>query len=835
MEQAPQVQRIGRYDVVRKIATGGMAELFLARYLGPGGFEKRCALKRILPQFAADETFTQMFLTEAKVTAQLDHPNIVQIFELGQDDNGQYFIAMELVNGLNLRQLLTMAKQRRQMVPPELAGYVALQALEGLAYAHELKSSTTGEPLSLVHRDVSPQNILVSYDGAVKLVDFGIVKGSTISTETVTGMLKGKVAYMSPEQAMGETLDGRSDLFSLAVVLYEQIAGERPFTGANDLMVLKAILESPPRPLTHFAPECPDGIERAIIRGLAKYPQDRFPSARGFHRELDLILRACPIPLGRHVLAEYLQSLTEGSTVSFDATRLKIPRRFSPVGFAHQLAPASPIPSSAAAGAEHRVPLPRAASASDPLAATSGAPSLGASPLSEGARPPPDGARPPPDGASPPPDGARPPPEGARPPPDGASPPPDGASSPLDEWTGAADDWSDAAANLDAAAQTIVDDPLGRTEPQSGWMDASVDPTDPVTLSTAPDSPRTVDIVLPPDSDQSAGSEAESPPVVLGPAYPAPSPSATRANDFEGDLGPDWSSSIELSTAVSQVDPLDDRAAAAPPVAPIPSSADTTRSSGPASDLAIEELRAAGVARPTGLRSWAWLSALTSLALIVMAWAWVRPDVDAVIVSPAEPPPLVDPVDDEAIPLIGQSAPPDERAAPILAIPASETAPDAGGISAQASPSEASEGSRPAAARPAPKGRLVLETEPTGLLVKVKGRRLGTTPLKASLPPGQHLLRVLSRRRGIARSLAITVEADQTTTRRLVLRPGKLHVVSRPWSEAFLNERPLGKTPLKVTAYEGRYRLKLVSEDGAERLQTVRVKPSETTLVRVIF
>ena len=338
MEHHPQVQRIGRYEVVRKIATGGMAELFLARYVGPGGFEKRCALKRILPQFAADQTFTKMFLTEAKVTAQLDHPNIVQIFELGQDDNGQYFIAMEMVNGVNLRQLLTMAKGHRQAIPPELAAYIATQALEGLAYAHELRSSSTGEPLHLVHRDISPQNILVSYEGAVKLVDFGIVKGSTISGETQTGMLKGKVAYMSPEQATGESLDGRSDLFSLAVVLFELITGERPFSAVNELMTLKAILDLPPRPLIELAPECPEGIENAIYRGLAKFPQERFADARSFHLELDHVLRACPVPLGRHVVSDFIQSLTEGSTAKFDATRLKIPRRTPPAGFAQQIA-----------------------------------------------------------------------------------------------------------------------------------------------------------------------------------------------------------------------------------------------------------------------------------------------------------------------------------------------------------------------------------------------------------------------------------------------------------------------------------------------------------------
>jgi serine/threonine-protein kinase len=364
----PTVKRIGRYEVIRKIATGGMAELFLARFVGPGGFEKRCALKRILPQFAADQTFTRMFLNEARVTAMFDHPNLVQIFELGQDEQGQFYIAMELVNGINLRQLNTMCAEKGILIPPELAGFMVTQALDGLEYAHNFRDPDSGTPLGLVHRDISPQNILVSYEGAVKLVDFGIVKGSTISGETQAGMLKGKVAYMSPEQASGEPIDRRSDLFSLGVCFYELLVGERPFQGPNEIMTLKAILEEAPLPVTSFVPDCPIGIERSVYKSLEKYPEDRYQRAREFQLELQSVLKDCPTPLGRHVVAEFLQSLTEADTDSaFDSTKLKIPRYG--VGFgqgnakendAAEVAPPSTV--YVPQGAKQRPPVARKAS-----------------------------------------------------------------------------------------------------------------------------------------------------------------------------------------------------------------------------------------------------------------------------------------------------------------------------------------------------------------------------------------------------------------------------------------------------------------------------------------
>ncbi len=319
-------ERVGRYELVRKIATGGMAELFLARFRGPGGFEKRCALKRILPQFVEDDDFKRMFMNEARVAAMFEHPNLVHIMELGQDSTTRlFYIAMELINGMDLRQLANLTRDRGQSIPPELATWMMASALDGLAYAHEFKDES-GQPLNLVHRDVSPQNILVSYEGALKVVDFGIVKASSNDGQTQTGMLKGKIAYMSPEQATGEKLDARSDIFAVGICLYELVAGVKPFRGPNEIMTLRAILENDPQPITDHVPDCPRGIERAINRALAKRRDDRYQSAREFSDDLAAVLRETPTPINRRVLSDFINSLTEGGTDRFDSTKLKIPR-----------------------------------------------------------------------------------------------------------------------------------------------------------------------------------------------------------------------------------------------------------------------------------------------------------------------------------------------------------------------------------------------------------------------------------------------------------------------------------------------------------------------------
>ena len=207
--------KFGHFTLGKRLARGGMAEVFLARQRGPEGFDRKVAVKRILPHLAETADFVRMFLSEARLAARLSHPNIVHIYELGQV-GGDYFIAMEYVDGVHAGQLIEHA--RTEPIWPELIARIGADAAGALAYAHRL-TDADGRPLQLVHRDVSPQNIMVSSDGIVKLVDFGIAKAASKAEETRPGVVKGKYAYMSPEQTVGRALDGRSDVFSLGVVL----------------------------------------------------------------------------------------------------------------------------------------------------------------------------------------------------------------------------------------------------------------------------------------------------------------------------------------------------------------------------------------------------------------------------------------------------------------------------------------------------------------------------------------------------------------------------------------------------------------------------------------
>jgi eukaryotic-like serine/threonine-protein kinase len=208
----------GKYLLLDRVNVGGMAEVFKAKHFGVEGFERVVALKRILANIAEDRDFIEMFIDEAKVASQLNHANIAQIFELGKQD-GSYFIAMEYVAGRDLRSLFDRAKQMGVRVPMELTCYAMLKVCEGLDYAHN-KKDAKGNLLEFIHRDVSPQNVMVSFDGDVKLIDFGLAKASTNDYKTQAGILKGKFGYMSPEQIMGLPIDRRSDVFSAGIVLY---------------------------------------------------------------------------------------------------------------------------------------------------------------------------------------------------------------------------------------------------------------------------------------------------------------------------------------------------------------------------------------------------------------------------------------------------------------------------------------------------------------------------------------------------------------------------------------------------------------------------------------
>src|SRR5262245_21934690 len=223
-------ETFGKYVLVRRLATGGMADIYLARQSGVEGFQKPCVIKRILPQLADDQQFVSMFLDEARIAALLTHPNIVQIFDLGKQD-GSYFLAMEHIHGEDLTRILDAERQRgRTALPENIAIRIIAQVAEGLDYAHHAVDED-GLALGIVHRDVSPPNVIVSYAGSVKIVDFGIAKAVVKHSRTEVGVIKGKVPYMSPEQVQGLELDKRSDIFSLGALLYELSTGQKPFAG----------------------------------------------------------------------------------------------------------------------------------------------------------------------------------------------------------------------------------------------------------------------------------------------------------------------------------------------------------------------------------------------------------------------------------------------------------------------------------------------------------------------------------------------------------------------------------------------------------------------------
>jgi serine/threonine-protein kinase len=282
--------RLGKYQLLRKLATGGMAEVFLAKTDGPMGFEKLLVIKRILPHLAEDPQFVEMFLGEAKLAAQLNHPNLVQIFDFGRAE-GSYFIAMEYIDGPNLRLLLARARDLQRTVPFAIAARIVSFAAEGLAYAHDFVDLGTGQPLHLIHRDVSPDNILIGRSGAVKLVDFGIAKASGQSHQTQAGTVKGKVAYMAPEQLRGEPLDRRVDLYALGIVLYELSTGRMPFEADSDASMVRAVLYDRPVPAVERVPSLPRALQEILARLLARRREDRYADCHTLHLDLERFLR----------------------------------------------------------------------------------------------------------------------------------------------------------------------------------------------------------------------------------------------------------------------------------------------------------------------------------------------------------------------------------------------------------------------------------------------------------------------------------------------------------------------------------------------------------------
>lgn len=300
----------GNYKLHKKIAQGGMAEVFLAsRTSEVGGFEKYLAIKRIFSHLVNQEEIVNMFIDEARIAARLEHPNIVQIYDLGMVEES-FFIAMEYIDGLDLRRLCELGVKRRNFIPRHLAVYLIAQVAAGLHYAHSRRDEQ-GNPMNIVHRDVSPQNVLISSDGAVKLCDFGIAKAESRLTNTRTGEFKGKFAYMSPEQFGQGTLDRRSDIFTLGILLYEITVATRLFRARSEYETMRRITEGEVRRPSDVRLDYPPELERIVMKALALKADDRYQTAQELQEDLEEWLFKSRLRVGPRYLSGYLSSLLE--------------------------------------------------------------------------------------------------------------------------------------------------------------------------------------------------------------------------------------------------------------------------------------------------------------------------------------------------------------------------------------------------------------------------------------------------------------------------------------------------------------------------------------------
>ena len=282
---SPMPQTFGKYTLVERIAAGGMAEVYRAKIFGVAGFEKTVAIKRILPHFVNDDGFVQMVVREANVAVKLSHANVVQVFELGRVGE-DYYIALEFVEGRDLKSLVKKGLERRSLLPPDVAAFIAQKMCAGLHHAHTA-TDDYGAPLGIVHRDVSPHNVLISWSGEIKVADFGIAKLTSAVRHTRTGTIKGKLAYMSPEQSSGESdLDARSDVFAAGIVLYELLTGAKPFDGETDRELLKKIREAPTPLPSQIVQGVPRALDAIVETAMAKKREDRYQDAAQMGRAL---------------------------------------------------------------------------------------------------------------------------------------------------------------------------------------------------------------------------------------------------------------------------------------------------------------------------------------------------------------------------------------------------------------------------------------------------------------------------------------------------------------------------------------------------------------------
>lgn len=302
MSMLPIGSQFGSYIIVRHIGGGGMAQIYLAKTRGLAGFEKHLALKVINPDQAGDERFIQMLIDEAKLTVGLTHVNIAQVFDLGQVE-GIYYIAMEFVEGVDVLELVNGLHALGEKVPIEAAAYIARLICSGLHFAHS-RTDAQGQPLNIVHRDISPQNILVSRSGEIKVVDFGIAKAAGMQTRTQAGVIKGKVHYMAPEQAQGEKADRRSDIFATGIVLWETLTSKMVYSGDNQRELVDRVRQARIPPPSTYRPEIPAALDAVVMKALARVKEERFQDAHQFQVALTKFLAAHAPDYGGTHLAE---------------------------------------------------------------------------------------------------------------------------------------------------------------------------------------------------------------------------------------------------------------------------------------------------------------------------------------------------------------------------------------------------------------------------------------------------------------------------------------------------------------------------------------------------
>jgi serine/threonine-protein kinase len=294
-----------RYRVIDRLASGGMAEVFVAESAGIEGFKKKVAIKRVLPHLSEKKRFIAMFLDEARLSAHLSHSNVVQVFDIGIGDN-TYFIVMEYVHGADLKQVIKFVRDQGKPFPIEAAIYICAKMCEGLAYAHEL-TDEHGKLLHVVHRDISPPNVLCSEHGEIKIVDFGLAKASTQLEKSEAGIIKGKFSYLAPEAAHGQEVDARADVFAIGIMLWEMLAGRRLFQGQTDYETVKQVQVAKVPPITSLCPEADAHLESMMMRALARDRDQRYASARSFGHDLTRYLYKLGKPISAFDVAELVR------------------------------------------------------------------------------------------------------------------------------------------------------------------------------------------------------------------------------------------------------------------------------------------------------------------------------------------------------------------------------------------------------------------------------------------------------------------------------------------------------------------------------------------------